>query len=120
MDNFNIITEEDKLNMSYGACVGGHALIGMAVGRFVGIEGLLAGGIVGTAVGLLTCKRLQEPIKKKLFSSHAHLRDREIAAALQEIHQQRPELSKQDAIDLLASVRREISLNPKKYRKLRA
>ena len=80
----------------------------------------MAGGIVGTAVGLLTCKRLQEPIKKKLFSSQAHLRDHEIVAALREIHRQRLKLSKQDTIDLLANVRREISLNPQKYRKLAA
>jgi len=38
MDNFNIITEEDKSNMSYGACVGGHALVGMAVGRLLALR----------------------------------------------------------------------------------
>ena len=41
-DEFSFITESDKDKLSYGACVGG-----MAIGRWVGLQGLLVGGIAG-------------------------------------------------------------------------
>lgn len=57
-EDFSLITEADKDKLSYGACVGGMALGGMAVGRWVGLQELLAGGIDGAAYGLMSCKTL--------------------------------------------------------------
>jgi hypothetical protein len=71
MDDFNIISEQDTRDLSYGSCVAGSALTGLAVGRILGLQGLLAGAAAGLALGLLTCRHLQEPIKRKLFSDEA-------------------------------------------------
>ena len=49
-----LITDADKEKLSYGACVGGMALGGMAVGRWIGLRGLLVGAIAGAAYGLLS------------------------------------------------------------------
>lgn len=106
MDDFNIITDEDKTDLSYGACVLGTTLTGLAVGRFAGVQGLLAGGGVGLAIGLLTCKTLSGPIKKKLFSQTGRLSDHELAQALQAVRQQTSVTRKSDAMLLLSLARK--------------
>jgi hypothetical protein len=115
MDDFTILSEEDKSHISYGACVAGMTLTGMAVGRFVGLQGVLAGGVAGAAFGLLTCKHLQEPIKRKLFSPTATLSDHELSSALRAIRTQRPLVRKHEAMDMFARIREEIAGNPEKY-----
>ena len=114
-DDFSILTEADKDKWSYGACVGGMALGGMAIGRWVGLQGLLAGGIAGAAYGLMSCKTLQEPIKQKLFSKTYRLTDHEIVAMLRALRFQSPSLKKDQALKVLAAIREEVALNPAKY-----
>jgi hypothetical protein len=48
---------------------------------------------------------LQEPIREKIFSAQARLTDQEILAALRAIRQERPGITKKDALSLLAHVR---------------
>ena len=105
MDDFNIISEQDKKDLSYGACVAGSALTGMAVGRFIGLQGLLAGAAAGLAFGLLACRHLQEPIKKKLFSDTGRLTDQELAQAPRAVRLETGVQSKADAMYLLAAAR---------------
>lgn len=107
MDDFSFLTEEEKQQASYNACVGAATLTGMAVGRFGGLPGLLLGGGVGLAVGIKACKSqvLQESIRQKRFSSTSRLSDQEILAALRAIRIARPGVLKQDAMTLLAQVR---------------
>lgn len=50
-DDFSIMTEADKDKLSYGACLGGMAFGGMAVGRWLGRQGLLVDGITAAAYG---------------------------------------------------------------------
>ena len=114
-EDFSLITETDKDKLSYGACVGGMALGGMAVGRWVGLQGLLAGGIAGAAYGLMSCKTLQEPIKQKLFSKTSRLTDHEIVTALQALRFQSPLLKKDQALEVLAAIRQEVAASPTKY-----
>lgn len=114
-DEFSFITESDKDKVSYGACVGGMALGGMAVGRWVGLQGLLVGGIAGAAYGLMSCKTLQEPIKQKLFSKTSRLTDHEIVAALRALRFQSPLMKKDQALEVLAAIRQEVAANPGKY-----
>lgn len=116
MDDFNILTEEDKTRVSYGVCVAGSTIVGIGVGRFLGLQGVLAGAAAGAAWGLLTCKHLQAPIKQKLFSPLAKLSDHELTSALRAIRSQHPRLSKAKAMDMLAQARFEISRNPRQYR----
>jgi hypothetical protein len=113
--NFNIFTEKDKENISYGACLGGSALTGMAVGRFVGVQGIIVGGIAGLAIGLMTCQRLTPAIKQKLFSVHTRLSDRELLQALQAVREQKPGIGKSEAMDLFAAARSEIFRSPSRY-----
>lgn len=107
MDDFNAITEDDKDQAAYLACVGGMTLVGMGVGRFGGLPGLLLGGGVGLVVGMKACRSslLKEPIRQKIFSAKAKLEDHEILAALRAIRQERPGISKREAMTLLAQVR---------------
>jgi hypothetical protein len=116
MENFMFITEQDKSDAAYAACVGGMALSGAAFGRLVGLKGLVVGGVGGAVYGLLSCRTLAEPIKAKLFSSTAKLTDGEIAAALRAIRLQHPSVSKSDALRQLAAIRSEVARNPMKYR----
>lgn len=115
MDDFNILTEEDKNRVSYGVCVAGSTIVGIGVGRFLGVQGVLAGAVAGAAWGLLTCKHLQAPIKRKLFSPLAQLSDHELTSTLRAIRAQHPQISKAKAMDLLARARFEISRNPRRY-----
>lgn len=107
MDDFNVITEDDKDQAAYLACVGGMTLVGMAVGRFGGLPGLLLGGGVGLAIGIKACRSqvLHEPIRQKIFSAQSRLMNHEILAALRAIRQERPGISKRDAMTVLAQVR---------------
>ena len=117
-DDFSILTEADKDKWSYGACVGGMALGGMAIGRWVGLQGLLVGGIACAAYGLMSCKTLQEAIKQKLFSKTSRLTDHEIVATLRALRFQSPSLKKDQALEVLAAIREEVALNPAKYSRL--
>ena len=65
MDDFTMITDEDKANLSYSACVAATTLTGMAIGRFAGLQGLLIVGGAGVVAGLLTCRHMEEPLKHK-------------------------------------------------------
>lgn len=114
-DDYMAITEADKEKLSYAACVGGMALTGAAVGRFLGLQGLFVGGVTGAAYGLISCKTLQEPIKKKLFSQTSRLTDYEIVSALRALRFRSPLLKKDEALELLAAARQEIAKHPEKY-----
>ena len=107
MNDFTVLTEEDKQQAAYLACVGGMTLVGMSVGRFGALPGVLLGAGVGLAVGIKACKSpmLQEPIRQKIFSAKSRLTDQEILAALRAIWQERPGITKKDALSLLAQVR---------------
>ena len=98
MDTFNFITEDDRRDLAYGACIGGTTLTAMAVGRIGGLYGLLGGAAVGVAIGLLTCPFLKEPIKQKLFSDDEPLSDEELVATLEAVHLQTGGETKSDAI----------------------
>lgn len=114
--DFNLITEQDKQDVAYGACVGGMAITVIGVGRFLGVQGVVAGAVVGAAWGLLTCKRLAPAIKQKLFTQASRLDDGEVVQALQALRETKPGLSKPEALRLLAGVRQEIAGNPARYR----
>lgn len=62
----------------------------MAVGQWVGLQGLLVGWIADAAYGLMSCKTLQEPIKQKLFSKSSRLTDHNIVAAIRALRMQSP------------------------------
>ena len=85
MDEFELFTEDEKNSMSYYACVGSSALMGMAVGRIVGLGGLGAGALVGLVIGLAACPHLKEPIKRKLFSS-SPMTEGEVLNTVQTLH----------------------------------
>jgi hypothetical protein len=113
-DDFNIFTEEDKQHVAYGACVMGWVAVGATLGSMAGGQTLLgAGG--GAVWALFTCKYLQQPIKRKLFSSSTRLTEHEFRQALIAVKSQFPNVSKQGALDILAAARREASKDPRRY-----
>jgi hypothetical protein len=116
METFEFITEQDKRDVAWGMCVAGSGLTGMALGSVVSPVGTVVVGAAGLAMGLLTCKHVEEPIKRKLFGSGGKLSEQEVTALLQEIRAQRPKLSKREAIRSLAHVRVEVTRHPSKYR----
>ncbi|EIC28955.1 MULTISPECIES: hypothetical protein [Methylomicrobium] len=105
MEDFNILTDKDKQDMSYKACVGGAILMGAAVGRLGMLPGLLAGAATGLAFGLLTCKRLSPAIERKLFSQNERLNDQELLQTLRILRDETGVTSKSDAMRLLGYVR---------------
>jgi hypothetical protein len=107
MDDFNILTDKDKQDISYKACVGGAIMIGAAVGRFAPVQpfGVLAVAAAGLALGLLTCKRLSQAIEHKLFSQNDTLNDQELLQTLRILRDETGVASKSDAMRLLSHIR---------------
>jgi hypothetical protein len=110
MDEFTFLTDKDRQNISYGACVGGSVLLGLGVGRVAQLPGLLAGAATGLAIGLLTCKRLSPAIEHKLFSEHERLSEREILQVLRVVRDETGVQTKTDAMYLMSQIRRELAL----------
>ncbi len=113
--NFEFFTDKDKENMSYGACVAGATLVGAGVGRFLGLQGLLAGAGTGLVYGLIICKNLKTPIKNKIFSSNQKLTDTELSHAITVIREQTGVQSKSNALYLLGIARNEFNAQPLKF-----
>lgn len=114
----DFFSEKDKNSAAYMACVAGTTITGMAVGRFAGLQGLLAGGIAGAVVGLLVCRQLTPAIKRKLFSRAEVLSDSDIVSLTGELQKQHPQLNRSEALNLLANIQLEIIKNPGEYRSL--
>jgi hypothetical protein len=112
MDDFTIITDEDKADVSYGACVAATTLTGVAIGRFAGLQGLLVVGGAGLVAGLLACRYMEEPIKQKLFGGAGALTDDELAQALHGVHLVTGVQRKAEAMYLLAAARSAASQAP--------
>jgi hypothetical protein len=105
MEDFFLLSPQDRQDMSYAMCVGGTGLVGVAVGRFAGLPGLLAGAIAGVAYGLLACKKLSPLIERKLFSRMDRLSDGEILQVLGVLQRDAGVSSKADGMYVLAQVR---------------
>ncbi len=105
MDDFLLFSAKDRQDISYVACVGGTTLTGLAVGRFGMLPGLLAGGVAGLAMGLLSCRLLAPAIEKKLFDPAERLSEQELSSVLKVIRDQTGVRDKSDAMYLLALVR---------------
>ena len=105
MEDFSLLSAQDRQDMSYAICVGGAGLIGAAVGRFGGLYGLLGGAIAGVAYGLLTCKKLSPLIERKLFSRADRLSESEILQVLGVLQRDAGVSSKADGMYVLAQVR---------------
>lgn len=105
MDDFNILTDKGRLDLTDKACVGRAILMGPAVGRLGLLSGVLAGAATGLAFGLLTCKRLSPAIEHKLVSQNERLNDQELLQALRIIRDETGVTSKSDAMRLLSYIR---------------
>ena len=126
MRSFAISSEEEKGSAAYRVCVVGSAGVGMAYGSFAG--GVLGagvgsapaaqlGGLIGFGMGLAACPHLKEPIKMKLFSTRAPLTDHELMSSMQAVRSIHPQITKKDAIQLIAELRSDAVLNPTRYHK---
>jgi hypothetical protein len=111
MDNFNLFTPQDRQDISYGACLAGTTLTGMAIGRFGGLGGLAAGAVVGLTIGLLTCRKLSPAIERKLFSQNEALSEHELLQALQVVRDETGVQSKSDAMYLFQQARIAIAIH---------
>lgn len=108
MDNFNLFTPQDRQDVSYAACIGGSTAIGLAVGRFGLLPGILAGAAAGFAIGLLTCRKVSPAIERKLFSKSEKLTDQELLEVLKIVREETGIQSKSDAMYLLSHARHEM------------
>ena len=108
MDDFALLSEEDKQNGAYVVCVFGTTVSGLLVGAYSRspFNMLLLGG-AGLALGLKACKLpiVQDALRTKISSSNSKLTDNEILTALRAIRQEHPGISKSDAMGILAEVR---------------
>ena len=117
-DNFYVLTEQDKKDTAYTACIAGTTVTGLAVGGFLGGVGAPVGAVSGFAWGLLSCRRLSPFIKRKFFSKIQPFQESEVVSMLQEIKSLHPWSSKKDALKMLAAIKAEIARNPDKYKTL--
>lgn len=115
MEDFNIFDEDDKNDVSYGACVAGSAITGAAVGRILGVQGLLGGAAAGLVIGLIACKSLKEPIKDKIFSPLSKLSESELTQALIAVKDETGIINKKEAMLLLGVARNEYISQPLKF-----
>ena len=104
MDNFEIFNEKDRKDISYGACVAGSALTGVAVGRILGLKGIAAGGAAGLVIGMVTCKKVAPIIERKLMNEEP-MSEGEVASVLTKIRQETGVRTKAAAMGILAQAR---------------
>ncbi|MEI8266729.1 MAG: hypothetical protein WCI59_13395 [Betaproteobacteria bacterium] len=104
MDNFEIFNEKDRKDISYGACVAGSALTGVAVGRILGLQGIAAGGAAGLVIGMVTCKKVAPIIERKLMNEEP-MSEGEVASVLKLIRDETGARTKAAAMGLLAQAR---------------
>lgn len=113
MDELDFFTEKDKKDVSYGMCVTGIAVTGMAVGASASVGvGALPGFIVGGIIGLKTCNRLSPILKKKIFSEKAALSENELSEVLKQLRQENPNITKQEALYSFSQMRETMNKLP--------
>lgn len=105
MDNFEVLTTEDRQQVAYAMCIGGSVLLGAAVGRLGALPGLAAGAAVGLLIGLATCRKLAPAIQRKLLSHSDALSESEVLAVLRVLRDDAGVATKHDAMYLLGRAR---------------
>lgn len=106
MEDFSLITEQDRRDISYAACVAAPTVVGLAYGSAVPLPGgAIAGAAYGLMIGLLACKRLSPLVERKLFSKADSLSDAELSGVLIAIRDQTGVENKSDAMYLLTQAR---------------
>jgi hypothetical protein len=118
MPKDDFLTEEDKKDGAYKACVFGTTLVGLWVGSQLRHPlAMVVGGGAGLAYGLLACQKIAPAIKQKLIKD-LKLEDNEVTTMLDEIRRSRPYFSRKETIRTLAHIRVEVVRNPEKYKKI--
>ena len=114
MDDFNSLNMLDKKDISYGACVAGATVLGIAVGGFVPVIGPIAGAVTGVALGLLTFRKISPAIEQILLSKNGKLTDQELLQVLRIVLDETGVRSKSEAMYLLSHARREMASKGKR------
>ena len=104
LESFDIFTEKDRKDISYGACVAGAAITGVSVGRILGLQGIAAGGAAGLVVGLVTCKKVAPMIEKKLMNNEP-MSEGEVGGLLKMIRDETGSKTKAAAMNILSHMR---------------
>ena len=104
MESFDIFTEKDRKDISYGACVAGAAITGVSVGRILGLQGIAAGGAAGLVVGLVTCKKVAPIIERKLMNNEP-MSEGEVGGLLKMIRDETGAKTKAAAMSVLSHMR---------------
>lgn len=111
MDDFNVLSDQDKQDFAYKACLASTTVIGMAVGAAAGGVGAPVGAAGGAAWGLIMCPYISPALKRK-FSSAQALSEQDIVEGLRAMRFADPTVSKKNAIRRLAAARQELMANP--------
>jgi hypothetical protein len=114
LDDFTILTEQDKSKAAYGLCVLGVAATGATFGSLVGGQTVL-GFVGGGVMGLFLCKWIEQPLKQKLFSAQ-RMTEREFQALAAQTKREYPQLTRNQVLELLAAARRAAIGDPRRYR----
>ena len=115
LDDFTVLTEQDKRHFAYGLCVLGAVGAGATFGTMAG--GLtLPGAAGGLVIGLFACRAVEEPLKQKLFGANVPMSQQEFLALAHQTKKQFPQLSRSQVLDLLAASRTAANKEPTRYR----
>ncbi|MBZ9936352.1 hypothetical protein LB518_08605 [Mesorhizobium sp. BR1-1-16] len=115
IDDFEVLTEDDKRHVSYGMCVLGTMAVGATFGSFLG--GLtLVGAVGGTVAGLLMCRTIEQPLKRQLFGANTRMSEGDFLNLARQTKRQFSNLSRGQVLDLLAASRIAAARDPGRYR----
>lgn len=114
MDDFEVLTMDDKRHAAYGLCVLGFMAAGATFGSFAGGQTIL-GAAGATVVGLFACKGVEEPLRKKLFDSASAMSEAEFIKLVQQTKRAYPGMSKPDVLDLIGTSKSAAIRNPQSF-----
>ena len=113
--DFQILTEQDKKHSAYALCVIGATAAGATFGSVAG--GMTIPGALGGAVmGLLMCRVVENPLKRKLFDASARMTPQEFRLLAMQTARTNPKLSRVEVLDLLAAAKVSAARAPNVYR----
>jgi hypothetical protein len=112
-DEFQI-NDQTKGHVSYGVCVLGMTGTGAIMGSMAGGQTLL-GAAGGMVVGLVLCKTVETPIKRKLFGANERMTEGEFRALASQVGNSYPTLTPNQVLDLIAAARLAAIKDPNKY-----
>jgi hypothetical protein len=108
MEDFTIITEDDKRHVAYRLCVLASFAGGATLGSFASpVIGTVAVGLAAGLYGIKACKIVEEPLKERLFNGAARMTPQEFSRLAAQTSRAFPGMGRSQVLDMIARERRD-------------